>query len=92
MLPKAYRWDAEMDEIAMFAGDDATAAIYRGAVSRGREPCLRRRYDRSDAHGVFRGATTAYGAATLRRVTHRGRRDSRTHNGKRAYRVNGARS
>jgi hypothetical protein len=28
MAPKAYRWDGEMDEIAAFSGDDATAAIY----------------------------------------------------------------
>jgi 3-hydroxyisobutyrate dehydrogenase-like beta-hydroxyacid dehydrogenase len=32
MFPKAYRWVAEMQEIAAFAGDDAAAAeIYRGA-------------------------------------------------------------
>ncbi len=32
MFPKAYRWIAEMQEIAAFAGDDAAAAeIFRGA-------------------------------------------------------------
>lgn len=31
MCPKAYRWVAEMQEIATFAGDDeATKAIYQG--------------------------------------------------------------
>jgi len=30
MFPKAYRWIAEMEEIAAFSGDPATAAIYRG--------------------------------------------------------------
>ncbi len=30
MVPKAYRWDGEMDEIAAFSSDDATAAIYHG--------------------------------------------------------------
>jgi L-threonate 2-dehydrogenase len=30
MFPKAYRWIAEMEEIADFSGDSATAAIYRG--------------------------------------------------------------
>lgn len=33
MFPKAYRWVAEMQEIAAFAGEDAAAAqIYRGAA------------------------------------------------------------
>ncbi|MGH8220814.1 MAG: DUF1932 domain-containing protein [Steroidobacteraceae bacterium] len=33
MFPKAYRWAAEMQEIAAFAGEDAAAAgIYRGAA------------------------------------------------------------
>ena len=33
MFPKAYRWVAEMEEIAAFAGEDAAAAeIYRGAA------------------------------------------------------------
>jgi len=30
MFPKAYRWIAEMEEIAAFADDPATEAIYRG--------------------------------------------------------------
>jgi len=30
MFPKAYRWVAEMEEIADFSGDPATAALYRG--------------------------------------------------------------
>jgi L-threonate 2-dehydrogenase len=34
MFPKAYRWVAEMQEIAAFAGEDAAAAeIYRGAAA-----------------------------------------------------------
>jgi putative dehydrogenase len=30
MFPKAYRWVAEMEEIAAFSGDPATAALYHG--------------------------------------------------------------
>ena len=30
LFPKAYRWIAEMEEIAKFSGDPATEAIYRG--------------------------------------------------------------
>jgi putative dehydrogenase len=30
MFPKAYRWVAEMEEIADFSGDPATAELYRG--------------------------------------------------------------
>ena len=30
LFPKAYRWIAEMEEIALFSGDPATEAIYRG--------------------------------------------------------------
>ncbi|MEI9985680.1 MAG: DUF1932 domain-containing protein [Aliidongia sp.] len=30
MFPKAYRWIAEMEEIAAFSDDPATTAIYRG--------------------------------------------------------------
>lgn len=32
MVPKAYRWVAEMDEIAAFAGADGARAIYTGAA------------------------------------------------------------
>jgi L-threonate 2-dehydrogenase len=33
MFPKAYRWVAEMEQIAEFIGDPATgAAIYEGAA------------------------------------------------------------
>lgn len=32
MFPKAYRWIAEMEEIAAFSGDPATAELYRGVA------------------------------------------------------------
>jgi L-threonate 2-dehydrogenase len=32
MMPKAYRWVAEMEEIAAFAGTDGARAIYSGAA------------------------------------------------------------
>jgi putative dehydrogenase len=32
MFPKAYRWVAEMEEIADFSGDPATAELYRGVA------------------------------------------------------------
>ncbi|HVJ53780.1 MAG TPA: DUF1932 domain-containing protein [Aliidongia sp.] len=33
MFPKAYRWVAEMEEIAAFSGDPATNEIYRGVAA-----------------------------------------------------------
>ena len=32
MIPKAYRWVGEMEEIARFLGDDPTAAMFEGAA------------------------------------------------------------
>ena len=33
MLPKAYRWTGEMEEIAEFVGRDGAAEIYRGLAA-----------------------------------------------------------